>query len=538
MNENDNIQNSNQPDGLSGDAPIERTAGEPAETAGQTPGNENVSAGNSRETDTGAQTQGTPYTPPSYPPYTGQQYTQQHPQQPYYYGNPQQPYYTQPQYTATAQYGTVTPPPQKGRKKGTKIFYSLLSVLLVFALVIGGFAIGKHTVATRGEDTTTTTADGATLKINDTPESSTQSTNASGALTTVQVANKVKASVVGILVYSTQSVWPSSSSGNGNSDSATGEGSGIIMGTDTSGKYTYIITCAHVISDTGVSISVQLSDGTKKEAEIVGYDLRTDVGVIKIKMTGLTAAEFGNSNSLQVGEQVFAVGNPGGTEFFGSFTSGVVSAIDRPISSEIGYTMECIQHDAAINPGNSGGALVNIYGQVIGINSLKIADTSYEGMGFAIPISSAKSIVDSLIKYGYVPNRPKLGITYYSADSNQSYSMIVQLKGLPSGSLIINEISADSSLANTKAKAGDLIIAANGKKLDTANVLLEIIDKGKVGDTITLTLCRVSIANNNYQFSNFDVKVKLVEDKGTTVSSTPTTEATTDVFSYFENPWG
>lgn len=550
MSDNDKERYDNQSEDNAGaGVPIEGASGENVETVNSEANhidsatNENgapFAAGTIRDNSTGAQPQGIPYTAPPFPPYAGYQYAQQAPQQQqqYYYNHPNQPYYPQQQYKATAQYGSVNPPPQKGRKKGMKIFYSILSGLLVFALVVGGFALGKRTISPSNEDAKTTTSDGATLKINGTPEASTRDAGSGAALSTVEIAAKVKPSVVGILVYSNQTVQTSQS------DSAAGEGSGIIMGTDTTGKFTYIITCAHVISDAGVSISIQLEDGTQYKAELVGYDLRTDVGVIKVNKTGLTAAEFGDSDALQVGEQVFAVGNPGGTEFFGSFTSGVVSAIDRPVNSEIGYTMECIQHDAAINPGNSGGALVNSYGQVIGINSLKIIDTNYEGMGFAIPITSAKTIVDDIIKFGYIPNRPKLGITYYSAaDASQAfgmdYSMIILLKGLPSGSLVIDGINSDSSLAKTDAKKGDLIIAANGKKLDTSNVLLEIIDKGKVGDTLTLTLCRVSISNNNSQFSQFDVKVKLVEDKGTTASITPATEeTTTDLFNYFENPWG
>ncbi len=470
------------------------------------------------------------YSGQPYAPFTGQyQYQQQNMPPQYGYGKPAQPFYAPPQYNQPAHYGQEPPPPPaKGRKKGIKVFFSILSVLLVFALVVSGFAIGRHTVSKSGTDATTTTSGGPSLNINNTPDTSAQISE-TGVLTPVEVAAKVKPSVVGILVYSNQKTFSSSSS-----DTATGEGSGIVMGADASGEYTYIITCAHVVSDSGVSISIQLENGTQQKAELVGYDLRTDVGVIKVKMSGLTAAVFGDSSALKVGEQVFAVGNPGGTEFYGSFTAGMVSAIDRPVDSEIGYTMECIQHDAAINPGNSGGALVNIYGQVIGINSLKIADTSYEGMGFAIPITSAKSIVDSIIQYGYVPNRPKLGITYYAASSSQVYSMIVQIKGLPGGSLYINEINSDSSLANTEAKKGDLIIAVNSKKLDTAKVLLEIIDNGKVGDTITLTLCRVS---NNYQTSEFDVKVTLVEDKGTT-SSASAAATTTNPFDYFNNPWG
>jgi serine protease Do len=175
---------------------------------------------------------------------------------------------------------------------------------------------------------------------------------------------------------------------------------------------------------------------------------------------------------------------------------------------------------------------VNSYGQVVGINSLKIIDSKFEGMGFAIPISSAKTIVDNIIKYGYVPNRPKLGITYYAANSDQTYNMIINIKGLPAGSLYINAISPDSALADTDAKKGDLIIAVNGKDLDTAAVLLEIIDKGKVGDTLTLKLCRVG---QDYRITEFTVKVKLVEDKGITSPTEPTTEEPTTFF-YF-NPF-
>ena len=532
MSENEKDQDFIQPaDSAGGDNLNTETAGEPADTvSGETASfSKEPEAGSVQNNATGAGTTNNPYVAPPFPPYVGQYQYQPQPQQPrpqpYYYNNQNQPpFYGQPQNPATAQYGSFTPPPSKDKKKGLKIFYSVLGALLVFALVVTGFSLGKNIALKNNGDSNTsetTTSNGPSLVINENTADTTQA--ASGTLTPEQVATKVKPSVVGVLVYSSRSTTVS------------GEGSGIVMGMDSTGKYTYIITCAHVVSDAGISISIQLADGTQKSATIVGYDLRTDIGVIKVKMTGLTPAEFGDSSATKVGDQVFAIGNPGGTEFYGTFTGGMVSAIDRPINSSIGYTMECIQHDAAINPGNSGGALVNTAGQVIGINSLKIADTSYEGMGFAIPITPAKSIVDSIIKYGYVPNRPKLGITYLAASSSQTYSMIVQIKGLPSGSLYINAINSDSSLANTKAQAGDLIIAVNGKNLDTASVLLEIIDKGKVGDTLTLTLCRV---NSSYQITEFKVKVRLVEDKGTTSSNSSVTETTTDPFDYFNNPFG
>ena len=232
-----------------------------------------------------------------------------------------------------------------------------------------------------------------------------------------------------------------------------------------------------------------------------------------------------------MGDPVYAIGNPGGVEFANSFTNGMVSALDRPVSSSsTGYTTECIQHTSAINPGNSGGALINEYGQVVGINSSKIVSTGYEGMAFAIPISDAKPIIDDIIANGYVTNRPKLGISYTPAMQYQQFAMIIKLKDLPAGSLIIREISPDSSLAKTDAAVYDLIIAVDGEKLDTADVLLDKIENGKVGDKLTLTLCR--IVDDNYRIEEFDVTATLVEDTGT-----ETQEQTTQNYweQYFNN---
>ncbi|MBE6820833.1 MAG: trypsin-like serine protease [Ruminococcaceae bacterium] len=450
---------------------------------------------------------------------------------------PENPVYTQQPYTNTPNYGynqSSYPPPSYGRttvnqsavyapapqpvkkeRKGLKVFAACLALVLVFALGFGVASIRKDNNGSNISASNKNT-DGPQLNINESPVTPTAA-SVDGALTTAQIAEKVKPSIVGIVVYTQRS------------NSSAGEGTGVIMGEDKSGEYTYIVTCAHVISDAGIQVRVQTEDGTAYDAEIVGIDTRTDLGVLKIKAKGLPAAEFGDSNALKVGDSVYAIGNPGGVEFFGSFTGGFVSAIDRPVSSEIGYTMKCIQHDAAINPGNSGGALVNVYGQVIGINSQKIAATDYEGMGFAIPTTAAKSIIDDLIAYSYVPNRPKLGITYYPVSSSAQYSMIAQIKGLPAGTLIINEISPDSSLANTEVRQYDMITAVNGKALTTADVLLEKIDNGKVGDKMTLSICRV---NGDYSIEEFDVEITLVEDKGGSEPVT-TTQYYIDPFEYF-----
>lgn len=450
---------------------------------------------------------------PSYQPYgSGSQhgYQQQYNNYQYNQQSYQQNYqqnYQQP----------VMPARDNRSKKGLRIFAALIAIVIVFALGFGASSIMKFS---KGGDITTEekveNQDAPEVDINKSPVSPTK-VSSGGILTPAQIHAKLSPSNVGIVVY-TQ-----------NSNSSAGEGTGVIMGEDKTGTYTYIITCAHVISDAGIKARIQLHDGTTFDAEIVGFDTRTDLGVLRIKAKGLPAAEFGDSNSLVVGDPVYAIGNPGGVEFFGTLTGGHVSAIDRPVSSEIGYTMKCIQHDAAINPGNSGGMLVNAYGQVIGINSQKIAAMDYEGMGFAIPITSAKAIIDNLIDHGYVPDRPKLGITYYPVSASAQYSMIAQIKGLPAGTLIINEIGSDSSLADTEARQYDMIVAVNGEDLTTADVLLEKIDNGKVGDKLTLSLCRV---NGDYSLTEFDVEITLVEDKGGSEPIT-TTQYYVDPFEFF-----
>ena len=452
-----------------------------------------------------------PDTEQPYSPYSSRPYVQpqNRPVQPPVYGNQPRPGYVQ---TPPVQPPTPPSPPKKGMSSGSKILIALVSIILVIAIAFGSIVIFKPDLFSKAPATNGTSAPVAQEGADEAPLFNIAGTPAAeeGALTTAEIAEKVKPSIVGIVVYS----------GNDTSNSA-GEGTGVVMGVDDTNTFTYIVTCAHVINDPGVTITIQTEDGTSYPASIVGYDTRTDLGVLKVEATGFVPAEFGDSNNLRVGDSVYAIGNPGGIEFFGSFTGGFVSAIDRPVNSEIGYTMKCIQHDAAINPGNSGGALVNVYGQVIGINSQKIAATEFEGMGFAIPTSSAQSIIDSLIRYGYVPNRPKLGITYYPVAANSQYYMIARMNNLPAGTLIIDEISADSSLANTEARRYDMIIAVNGESLTTADVLLERIDNGAVGDTFTLTLCRV---NSNYSIETFDVTVTLVEDRSSSASSEQPTE--------------
>ena len=415
-------------------------------------------------------------------------------------------------------YGNSGQPPKKpvdnkpSKHKKGGVIALIIAVVVCVALGVTGIAVSlSNKDGAKKQTSEKTSADSSTVTINETPTAS--STDKSGSLTAAGVYDKIKDSSVGILVYS-----------DSRSSSASGQGSGVIVGEDSSKQYTYIMTCAHVISGGG-SVRVQLSDETQYDATVVGYDSKTDIGVLKIKATGLKAAEFGDSDKLSVGETVYGYGL--------SVTSGIVSALNREVTVQSdgqNITNKLIQTDAAINPGNSGGALVNEYGQVIGINSSKIASTDYEGMAFSVPSVTAKEVYDEIVANGYVTNRPKLGITYSPASSSQMYSMIVSLKELPAGSLIVQSVQSDSSLASQDVKQGDLITKVNGKDLDSADDLPDLIDKSAVGDTLTLTICRI---DSNYNINEFEVKATLVEDKGD--SSSVKTESTTRSNSY--NPF-
>lgn len=425
-----------------------------------------------------------------------------------------------------SQFQSSAPAEEPKKKKKNKGFVAFVIVAVsvalasfILCLLIGFGSNGKS-------EANPPASSGSEITIMESPTPSKDSES----LATIQIAENAEKINVGIMIYGkTQSFL------TGTSDSLVGEGSGILMSVDKTNTYTYILTCAHVIKaakDSKYTITVQDSEGNTYDGIMVGCDEKTDIGVIKIKATGLPLAQFGDSSSLKKGQKVYAIGNPGGMEFFGSFTDGMISSIDRPISSESGYEMKCIQHSTPINSGNSGGALLNEFGQVIGINSSKIVSTGYEGMAFSIPITDAKPIIDDLVANGMVTNRPKLGISYTAAMQYQQYAMIIQLKELPAGSLIIRDINPDSSLASTKAEVYDLIIAVDGKDLDTPDVLLDKIENGKVGDKLTLTLCRIG---NDYSISEFDVTVELVEDKGTT---SPTTSQEQLPNSYWEQFFG
>lgn len=477
------------------------------------------------------QTTGNPY-PPTEP--TGTYYTPPKPEPPvqeetennttyhYAYHHNNQPGGTSYDNSSGDTYHAVTQPeeennnPEKKKSKKTIIIVAVVLIVCLITALVGIFmAVQKTTDKTESkEETTQQTND---TQVVDSGSVETQDKN--GNLTVAGVAKNSIDSCVGITVYAKQNSYSNfyGYGSNNNSDSnsgqqVSGEGSGVIM-SEQNGK-TYIITCAHVISD-GDSFKVTLNNGDEYDATMVGTDNQTDIGVLVINKTGLQVATFANSKQLAVGEQVVAIGCPGGLEFKNSVTSGYISALDRPVSSSIGYDNECIQTDAAINPGNSGGALFNMQGQVIGINSSKIASTEYEGMGFAVPSSTAIDTANSLIKNGYVAGRAKIGITYNTITSYNNASAILsalESQGFKEakGTMVINEVSSDSDLAGKDIKQYDMIVAVNDKTMTSTDVMTQTLSDSKPGDTIKLTVARIE----NNEIKTFKVDCKLIESKG------------------------
>lgn len=390
------------------------------------------------------------------------------------------------------------------KKKGNALVVVLISIIVILVIAIGAIGVlflsnGSFSLGT-GTNQEQTANNGPNLTLNSKPSTDEETTtDTSGKLTVTQIAKQVRPSVVGIIAYSAQTTLQNFG------QSAASTGSGVIMSSDG-----YIITNAHVISDAS-RVAVVLDNGDEHEGKIIGFDTKTDLAVVKINKTNLTAAQFGNSSEVNVGEDVIAIGNPTGLELAGSITRGIVSAVDRAIqSSETGYTMNCIQTDAAINPGNSGGALVNMYGQVIGINSSKIASVDYEGIGFAISANEAKPVVDDLIKYGYVKGRARIGITYTIISD-----VYAQYQNIPSG-LYVQSVDESLDVYAKGVRAGDIITKIDGKQITDTNALVDLIKNKTAGETIKLTIFRYNVTNSR----TFTVNVVLAEDKGDAQTTT------------------
>lgn len=426
-----------------------------------------------------------------------------------------QSYYTPPAGNAQQTVVTDETHPKKGKNKVIIGIVIALVICLIAAIIGIAASVGNKDTSDNKE---TKPNSSAQVETNDQGDVAT--TDKDGNFTVAGIAEKCIDSCVGITVYTEASNYSNfysygfdrNNSAQSGEEVKSGEGSGIFMLED-NGR-TYVLTCAHVISD-GTSFTVTTNDGKEHKASMVAFDSQTDIGVLVINETGFQIAEFADSSSTVLGEQVVAIGCPGGLEFMNSVTSGYVSALARPISSSIGYNTDCIQIDAAINPGNSGGALFNMQGQVIGVNSSKIAATEYEGIGFAVPSNTAVATANSLIKSGYVEGRAKLGITYKNITTYQNASSILDaLDKLgykdAEGTMVINEINDNSDLKNKDIREYDMIVAANGETMTSTDVITSILSSSKPGDKITLTIARIE----NNQIDTFDVECTLIESKG------------------------
>lgn len=365
---------------------------------------------------------------------------------------------------------------RKNRKFGRKPVLIAGSIAAACVLLVGGIAIGSSMSGGADNNSSSVSA----TSVNSNPPSvnisspSATSTSANDGLSGEEIYAKVSPSVVSIQAVNL-------TSGEG------GTGSGVIMSADG-----YIITNNHVVVDenTGVQqdkITVYMSDGTSFPADVIGLDEQTDLAVLKIGPAGttLTPAEFGDSNSLLVGEEVYAIGSPGGLDLANTITGGHISALNRDITID-DRVMSLIQTDAAINPGNSGGALINKYGQVIGITSAKLGISYYEGLGFAIPMDTVKPIVDELIQNGYIAGRPQIGISGQNVSEQQSAAY-----GIPQGVRVIN-VDSRSNAAAAGVQANDIITGINGTEVTDMDGVNAVKDKLSAGDKITLTLYRMS----------------------------------------------
>lgn len=295
-----------------------------------------------------------------------------------------------------------------------------------------------------------------------------------GKYTAEGVAQVVRPSIVDIYCYESES--------DKENKNVYGTGSGIIIKDNG-----YIVTNAHVLENASV-FYVVTDNNEEFAAELKGRDSKTDLAVLKIDAVNLKAAQIGDSDKVVVGEEVIAIGNPAGLS--GTVTNGIVSALNRQIKlDETGFVMQCIQTNAAISPGNSGGALVNMYGQVIGITSSKYANSNYEGLGFAITINQALPVINQLLTNGYVEGRVKMGIKFNSLNDSNTKTAFYSEFGfeLPKNfkGLWITEISDDCDIASTELKVNDFITSIEGVEVSDYSELHEVISGYSAGDTLS-----------------------------------------------------
>ncbi len=418
-----------------------------------------------------------------------------------FYGDPHAPAHDAAQ-PVQYHYEYQPVPPQPVPVMNRRI-YTMAAVIAVLIFLLSLFCIGADLLHGALGGNPVPTVNEVIVKTQPKPEldPAAENVTADGTYTVKGIAELVRPSIVEIYTFSDDSL---------SEKALNGTGSGVIISEDG-----YIITNAHVVE--GEEFRVILEDESEHEAKIIGSDSKTDLAVLKIEAKDLPAATLGNSDEVYVGETVVAIGNPAGLA--GTVTQGIVSAVDRRVRAESNaFIMNCIQTDAAISPGNSGGALVNMYGQVIGITSSKYASSYitgnvYEGLGFAITINQALPIVEELITQGYVSGRFRIGITFLEADTESGAYFYEEEFGkeMPDGvsGLWIQEISEDCDIANTELQPFDFILSMNGVPVDCYDTVLEVLDGFKGGDTVTAECARVE---EDDSITYFEIEFQLEED--------------------------
>ncbi len=361
----------------------------------------------------------------------------------------------------------LKPKAKKEKKKG-KTPVALLLVLCI--LVSSIFGAGSAYLVNYLEDKNKTSSGG--LTINQIVPDVDESGEPASELSTVQIVEQTADAVVEITtesvktgVFAQQYIQ-------------SGAGSGVII--DSAG---YIVTNHHVI-DSAQKITVTLRTGESYEAEIIGSDSQIDLALLKIEAENLTAAVFGNSDTLKVGQRTVAIGNPLG-QLGGSVTEGIISALDRDVVVD-GQTMSLMQTDTAINPGNSGGGLFDAQGALIGIVVAKSSGSEVEGLGFAIPVNDAVDVISDLMEYGYVRGRVNAGMEFIDVNSIQ----LAWMYGLSEMGCYVYSVDRDSNAEEAGFKSGDLILAVDGKNVSSTDDIESVLNKKSVGDEIVFSVKR------------------------------------------------
>lgn len=341
---------------------------------------------------------------------------------------------------------------KKSSVKGLKVFALILvCIIALTATGIVGYFSGKNSLSS------VSNANHSKIELENTPKDK-------NAMTPAAVYEKVNPSVVGIMVYN--------AAGKGS------QASGIVYSKDG-----YIVTNDHIYSEVpSPKFKIYTSDGKEYDAKYVAGDTVSDLAVLKIDDCELTPAVFGNSDELYEGQNVVAIGRPNDATDKSSITSGIISATNRRVSNTSNYPARLIQTDSSINPGSSGGALVNMYGQVVGVTNAKLAGVDVEGVGYAIPTTVMQRIAGELISEGKVVSRAKLGVTYLAVDS-----VAAEINSMKNTGLLIESVSNDSDLYG-KVDKGDIITHINGTEITTDDMVLDIIEKCKAGDKITVSV--------------------------------------------------